>query len=103
MRQATEIELAARFAVLTDVVNAYAQWQTSQKVVGSINRAISTRRSSPSTSAGTSTSAAPAACSICSTPSGPIRDTQLGYRQALADYMTSVQQINFAVGKQVMP
>lgn len=31
------------------------------------------------------------------------RATQLGYRQALATYMTSVQQINFAVGKQVMP
>ena len=31
------------------------------------------------------------------------RDTQLGYRQALAAYMTSVQQLNFAVGKQVIP
>jgi hypothetical protein len=31
------------------------------------------------------------------------RDTQVGYLQALAAYMTSVQQINLAVGKQVMP
>ena len=30
------------------------------------------------------------------------RSTQLAYRQALAAYMTSVQQINFAVGKQVL-
>ena len=30
------------------------------------------------------------------------RTTQLAYRQALAAYMTSVEQINFAVGKQVM-
>jgi len=31
------------------------------------------------------------------------RSTQLAYRQALAAYMTSVQQVNLAVGKQVMP
>ena len=31
------------------------------------------------------------------------RTTQLAYRQALAAYMTNVQQINFVVGKQVMP
>lgn len=31
------------------------------------------------------------------------RTTQLAYRQALAAYMTSVQQVNLAVGKQVMP
>jgi len=30
------------------------------------------------------------------------RSTQLAYRQALAAYMTSVQQVNFVVGKQVM-
>ena len=30
------------------------------------------------------------------------RSTQLAYRQALAAYMTSVQQINFAVGRQVL-
>jgi hypothetical protein len=30
------------------------------------------------------------------------RDTQSAYRQALADYMTSVQQLNFVVGKQVV-
>jgi cobalt-zinc-cadmium efflux system outer membrane protein len=31
------------------------------------------------------------------------RETQLAYRQALAAYLTSVRQINFAVGRQVMP
>jgi outer membrane protein, heavy metal efflux system len=30
------------------------------------------------------------------------RSTQLAYRQALAAYMTSVQQVNLVVGKQVM-
>jgi cobalt-zinc-cadmium efflux system outer membrane protein len=30
------------------------------------------------------------------------RATQLAYRQALAAFMTSVEQINFAVGKKVM-
>jgi cobalt-zinc-cadmium efflux system outer membrane protein len=31
------------------------------------------------------------------------RATQLAFRQALAAYMTSVEQLNFVVGKQVMP
>ena len=30
------------------------------------------------------------------------RATQLAFRQALAAYMTAVQQINFVVGRQVM-
>jgi cobalt-zinc-cadmium efflux system outer membrane protein len=30
------------------------------------------------------------------------RATQLAFRQALAAYMTAVQQINFVVGKQVL-
>jgi cobalt-zinc-cadmium efflux system outer membrane protein len=30
------------------------------------------------------------------------RSTQLAYRQAMAAYMTSVQQINLAVGRQVL-
>src|SRR5215467_5131157 len=33
VRQSTESELAARYLVLTDVVNAYAGWQTAEKVV----------------------------------------------------------------------
>ena len=31
------------------------------------------------------------------------RETQIAYRQALAAYLTSLQQINFAVGRQVLP
>ena len=31
------------------------------------------------------------------------RSTELAYRDALAAYMTSLRQINFAVGKQVIP
>jgi hypothetical protein len=30
------------------------------------------------------------------------RSTQLAYRQALAAFLSSVEQINFVVGKQVM-
>ena len=69
---------ATQSTVLTDVVNAYAAFQTSEKVARrSISPAISIRRSSRSTSRPTSTSRAAARCSICSTPSAPIATTQL--------------------------
>ena len=71
--QATETEAQARDStVLTDVVNAYAAFQTSEKVARALSSpAISIRRSSRSTSRPTSTSTAAARCSICSTPSAP--------------------------------
>jgi cobalt-zinc-cadmium efflux system outer membrane protein len=103
VRQATEQELAARYLVITDVVNAYAAWQTSQKVValyqsGYLNQAqqsLDISRYVYQRGAGNLLDLLDAERTY--------RDTQLGYRQALADYMTSVHQLNFAVGKQVLP
>jgi len=103
VRQANEQELAARYLVITAVVNAYAAWQTSQKVVslyqsGYLNQAqqsLEISRYVYQRGAGNLLDLLDAERTY--------RDTQLGFRQALAAYMTSVQQLNFAVGKQVMP
>ena len=89
---------------LTDVVNAYAPFQTSREDRRPVRVRLSrSGASSRSTSPPTSISAAPARCSTCSTPNARIARRELAYRQALAAYMTSLQQLNFAVGKQVIP
>lgn len=103
VRQATESELAARYLVTTDVVNAYAEWRTNQKVValyesGYLKQAqesLDISRYVYQRGAGSLLDLLDAERTF--------RDTQLGYRQALSAYMTSVQQLNFAVGKQVLP
>jgi cobalt-zinc-cadmium efflux system outer membrane protein len=102
VRQATESELAARYLVLTDVVNAYAGWQTAGKVValyesGYLDQAkqsLDISRYVYQRGAGSLLDLLDAERTY--------RDTQLGYRQALANHMTSVAQLNFAVGKQVV-
>jgi len=100
--QATEQQEFLRSTVLTDVVNAYATFQTSEKVValyqsGYLDQA---KQSLDITTY------------VYQQGSGTLldlldaertyRSTQLAYRQALAAYMTSVQQINLAVGRQVL-
>jgi Outer membrane protein len=102
VRQAVESEIQARTSVLTDVVTAYASFQTNEKVValyqsGYLDQA---RQSLETTQY------------VYQRGSGSLLDlldaertyraTQLAFRQALAAYMTSAQQINFAVGKQVV-
>jgi cobalt-zinc-cadmium efflux system outer membrane protein len=100
--QATEQQEFARSTVLTDVVNAYATFQTNEKVLalyqsGYLDQA---KQSLDITTY------------VYQQGSGTLldlldaertyRSTQLAYRQALAAYMTSVQQINLAVGRQVL-
>ena len=100
--QASELQEFSRSTVLTDVVNAYATFQTSEKVLtlyqsGYLDQA---KQSLDITTY------------VYQQGSGTLldlldaertyRSTQLAYRQALAAYMTSVQQINLAVGRQVL-
>jgi outer membrane protein, heavy metal efflux system len=103
VRQATESQLAARYLVLTDVVNAYAGWQTAEKVVklyesGYLDQA----KQSLDISQYVFQRGAGSLLDLLDAER-TYRDTQLGYRQALSNYMTSVAQLNQAVGKQVMP
>ncbi len=100
--QAAEAESGARTGVITDVVSAYATFQTSQKVLGLFESGYlnQAKQSLDITTY------------VYQQGNGTLLDlldaertyrtTQLAYRQALAAYMTSVQQINFAVGRQVM-
>src|SRR4029077_10916062 len=100
--QAMEQEAAARDVVVNDVVTAYAALQTNEKVLslfesGYLDQA---KQSLDITTyvyrqgSGTLLDLLDAERTY--------RSTQLAYRQALAAYMTSVQQINFAVGRQVL-
>jgi cobalt-zinc-cadmium efflux system outer membrane protein len=103
VRQSTESELATRYLVLTDVVNAYAGWQTAEKVVklyesGYLDQA----KQSLDISQYVFQRGAGSLLDLLDAER-TYRDTQLGYRQALSTYMTSVAQLNLAVGKQVMP
>jgi cobalt-zinc-cadmium efflux system outer membrane protein len=103
VRQATESELAAKYLALTEVANAYAGWQTAQKVVslyesGYLDQAkqsLDISRYVYQRGAGSLLDLLDAERTY--------RETQLGYRQALSDYMNSVAQLNLAVGKQVIP
>lgn len=103
LTQAQELETHARHTVLTDVATAYATFQTNEKVLalyqsGYLNQA---QQSLDITTY------------VYQHGSGTLLDlldaertyraTQLAFRQALSAYMTSVQQVNLAVGRQVMP
>jgi outer membrane protein, heavy metal efflux system len=100
--QANETEAQARTTVLTDVVNAVAAFQASEKLVslfqsGYLNQAQQSLE---------------VTTYVFQHGGGSLLDlldaertyrtTQLAFRQALAAYMTNVQQINLAVGKQVL-
>ena len=101
--QATEAEAGIRTGVLTDVTNAYAAFRTNEKVLGLFESGYldQAKQSLDITTY------------VYQQGNGTLLDlldaertyrtTQLAYRQTLAAYMTSVQQINFAVGRQVMP
>jgi len=101
--QALESAESVRIGVLTDVRSAYAGFQTAQEVAvlyesGYLDQAKESRDISNyayQRGAATLLDLLDAERSY--------RATQLAYRQALAAYMTSTEQINFAVGKRVMP
>jgi cobalt-zinc-cadmium efflux system outer membrane protein len=103
VRQASEVESAARTTVLTDVTNAYAGLQTNAKIValyqsGYLDQAQQSLDIATyvyQQGAGTLLDVLDAERTY--------RETQLAYRQALAAYMTSVQELNFVVGRQVVP
>jgi cobalt-zinc-cadmium efflux system outer membrane protein len=101
--QALESAEAVRVGVLTDVRSAYTGYQTAEEVAslyesGYLNQAEQSRDISNyayQRGAATLLDMLDAERSY--------RATQLAYRQALAAYMTSTEQINFVVGKKVMP
>ncbi len=102
-RQATEAADAVRVGVLTDVRSAFAGYRTSDQVAtlfesGYLKQATDSRDIS-------NYAYQRGAASLLDLLDAErsYRATQLAYRQALAAYMTSMEQINFVVGKKVMP
>jgi outer membrane protein, heavy metal efflux system len=102
VRQADAAADAARIGVLTDVKNAYEAYHTNDHVVslyesGYLNQAKESRDISSYAYAKGSASLLDLLDAERS-----YRATELAYRQALAAYMNSAEQVNFAVGKKVL-
>lgn len=101
--QAQDQERVTSEQVLTDVATAYEATQQGAQVVGlytsgyraQAKQALDIRQYSYQRGASSLLDLLDAERTY--------RATQLAFRQALAAYMSSVSQINFVVGKQVMP
>lgn len=102
LKQAGEQAEAARAAVLTDVANAWSQYESGRKIV-SLYQGGYLQKAKDSLDISTY---------VYEHGNGTLLDlldaertyraTALAFRQALAAYRTSVEQINFVVGRQVM-
>jgi cobalt-zinc-cadmium efflux system outer membrane protein len=102
VRQAIESEIQARTSVLTDVVSAYAAFQTNEKLVALYQSGyLDQARQSLETTQYVFQRGRGSLLDLLDAER-TYRATELAFRQALAAYMTSAQQINFAVGKQVV-
>lgn len=102
VRQAIEAEAGARFGVVTDVVSAFAGYQTSEKVVKLYESGyLDQSKQSLDISTYAFQRGAVSLLSLLDAER-TYRATQLAYRQALAAFLSSVEEINFVVGKQVM-
>ncbi len=100
--QAVEAAEATRIGVLTDVRSSYAAYETCEEVAslyesGYLSQATQSREIS-------NYAYQKGAASLLDLLDAErsYRATQLAYRQALAAFMASVEQINLAVGKKVM-
>jgi len=103
LRQASESEQATRFTAVTDVVNAFASYQTNAKVVGLYQSGyLDQAKQSLDIATYVYQRGAGSLLDLLDAER-TYRATELGYRQALAAYMTSLRQLNSAVGKQVIP
>ena len=102
VRQALESESSTEVGVRTDVVNAYYGLQTADQIAslyesGYLNQATQSR---DVTLYAFGRGAATVLDVLDAERS--YRSTQLGYRQAIAAYMTAAEQVNQAVGVQVI-
>jgi cobalt-zinc-cadmium efflux system outer membrane protein len=100
--QARETESAARISVLTDVVSAHAAFRTNEKVVALYESGyLEQARQSREISRYAYAKGATGLLDLLDAER-TYRSTELAYRQALAAWMTSVEQVNFVVGRQVI-
>jgi cobalt-zinc-cadmium efflux system outer membrane protein len=102
VRQAIESEAGVRFGVVTDVVNAFAGFQTSEKVVKLYESGYLDQSKQSLDISSYAYQRGSASLLNLLDAERTYRATQLAYRQALGAFLTSVEQVNFVVGKQVM-
>lgn len=102
VQAASETAAATRYTVLTDVVTAYAQYQTNEQVLALFESGYLTQAQQSLDITTYAFGRGASSLLDLLDAERTYRDTQSAYRQALADYMTSVQQLNFVVGKQVV-
>jgi len=102
VRQAIEAEAGARFGVVTDVVTAFAGYQTSEKVVKLYQSGYLDQAKQSLDISTYAFQRGAASLLTLLDAERTYRSTELAYRQALAAFLASVEQINFVVGKQVM-
>ncbi|MEO8360261.1 MAG: TolC family protein [Vicinamibacteria bacterium] len=102
LRQAVLTHQAAVSAVVTDVLSAYAGFQASEKVLALYQSGYLDQAKQSLDITTYVYQKGSATLLDLLDAARTYRATQLAYRQALAAYMTSVEQINFVVGKQVM-
>jgi len=102
VRQATELEAGVRFAVMTDVVSAFAAYQTSEKVVKLYESGyLGQAQQSLYISLYAYQRGAASLLDLLDAER-TLRSVQLAYRQALATYLINARQIDLVVGKQVI-
>jgi cobalt-zinc-cadmium efflux system outer membrane protein len=101
--QATQTEAATRTQVLTDVLSAFAQYQTNDKVLTLFESGyLDQAKQSLDIATYVFQRGAGSLLDLLNAER-TYRSTELSYRQALAAYVTSVFQLNFVVGRQVVP
>jgi len=103
IRQAQEAEFAARTTVLTDVENAFASFQATEKVLGLYQTGYLDEAKQSLDITTYVYQRGSATITDLLDAERTYRATQLAFRQSLAAYMTNVAQLNFVVGRQVMP
>ncbi len=103
VEQAKETEAATRTAVLTDVASAFAQYQTNEKVLSLYESGyLDQAKQSLDITTYVFQRGAGSLLDLLDAER-TYRSIQLAYRQALAAHVTSVLQLNFVVGRQVIP
>lgn len=100
--QAKETESSAQAAVLTDVVNAYYGLQTSDQVVGLFEGGYLAQATQSRDLSNYAFQRGAATILDLLDSERSYRATQLAYRQALAAQMIAAEQVNLAVGTQVI-
>jgi outer membrane protein, heavy metal efflux system len=99
VRQAAASEAAVRFGVLTDVTNAFAALQTSEKVLKLYESGyLDQTQQSLDISTFAFQRGATSLLNLLDAER-TYRETQIAYRQALATHMANIRQLIFVVGK----